>query len=154
MIDPTGKDTSLIIDPRVDVNAQTPSTAPEFVAPDVDFNPWSWSPDGAELAGTAGGPPTYRGALVLYSLAARRFTPLYESRTAVSPIFLKDGRRLLVQEGSKIMLLDRVTHAARALMSVAPDTMDLRWSITRDNRTIYFVRQVEQADIWLMRSKQ
>jgi len=28
-----------------------------------------------------------------------------------------------------------------------------RWSITRDNRTIYFVRQVEQADIWLMRTR-
>jgi len=31
--------------------------------------------------------------------------------------------------------------------------MDVRWSVTRDNRRIYFVRRVEQADIWLMRSK-
>lgn len=38
-------------------------------------------------------------------------------------------------------------------MSIAPDTMDIRWSITRDDRTIYFVRVVEQADVWLMRSK-
>jgi hypothetical protein len=51
------------------------------------------------------------------------------------------------------MLIGSVTHATRELMSVAPDAMDLRWSISRDNRTIYFARQVQQADIWLMRSK-
>jgi hypothetical protein len=51
------------------------------------------------------------------------------------------------------MLIDRETHATRELMSVAPDSLDMRWSITRDNRTIYFVRQVDQADVWLMRSK-
>jgi hypothetical protein len=46
------------------------------------------------------------------------------------------------------MLIGSVTHATRELMSVAPDAMDLRWSISRDNRTIYFARQVQQADIW------
>jgi hypothetical protein len=71
----------------------------------------------------------------------------------MSPIWLNDGRRILFLEKSKVMLIDRVTHATRELMSVTPDSLDGRWSITRDNRTIYFVRQVDQADIWLMRSK-
>ena len=153
LVGQTTGDKQFVIDPRVDFNAQTPGAVPGFVAPDVDFSVWSFSPDGTELAGTAGGAPTYRGALVIYSLASSTFTRLYESRTAVSPIFLNDGRRLLFQEASKIMLIDRLTHATRELLSVAPDTMDLRWSITRDNRTIYFIRQVEQSDIWLMRSK-
>jgi hypothetical protein len=86
-------------------------------------------------------------------LASGRFTRLYESPSSRSPIWLNDGRRILFQEGSKVMLIDRVTHATRELMSIAPDSMDSRWSITRDNRTIYFVRHVSQADIWLMRSK-
>jgi Tol biopolymer transport system component len=146
-------DKQFVIDPKVDFNAQTPAVVPGYVAPDIDFSVWSFSPDGTELAGTAGGPPTYHGALVIYSLATGTFTRLYESRTAVSPIFLNDGRRLLFQESSKIMLIDRTTHATRELLSVAPDTMDLRWSVTWDNRTIYFVRVVEQADIWLMRAK-
>ncbi|MGH9141202.1 MAG: hypothetical protein ACRD2I_08685, partial [Vicinamibacterales bacterium] len=153
VIGPSDSDRQFIIDPRVAFDAQTPSTFPGWFAPNVDFNEWSWSPDGTELAGTAGGAPTYHGALVIYSLTTGKFSRLYESRTAVSPMFLNDGRRLLFQEGSKIMLIDRVTHATHELMSVAPDTMDIRWSITRDNRTIYFVRVVEQADIWLMRAK-
>jgi hypothetical protein len=66
---------------------------------------------------------------------------------------LNDGRRLLVQERSRMLLVDLAPHTVRELISVAPDTMDMRWSITRDNRTIYFVRLVEQADVWLMRSK-
>jgi hypothetical protein len=37
-------------------------------------------------------------------------------------------------------------------MSIAPDIVDLGW-LTRDNRAVYFVRHVEQADIWLMRFK-
>jgi len=99
------------------------SLLPGIRGPHVDSADWSWSPDGTELAGTAATPPTYRGALVIYSLATGRFTRLYESQTAVSPIFLNDGRRLLFQEGSKMMLIDRVTHATRELMSVAPDAM-------------------------------
>ena len=50
------------------------------------------------------------------------------------------------------MLIDSRTRTTRELMSIAPDTMQLS-SITRDNRTIYFVRRVEQSDIWLMRLK-
>jgi Tol biopolymer transport system component len=153
VIDPTGSDHVVVIDPRLDPKAQKPAEAPGFVSPNVDFNPWSWSPDGTELAGTACGPPTYHGALVVYSFATRTFSRVHESLTAVSPIFLSDGRRLLFQDGSKIMLLDRTTHATRELLSVAPDTMDLRWSIARDERTIYFVRQVQQSDIWVMRTK-
>jgi hypothetical protein len=66
---------------------------------------------------------------------------------------LNDGRRLLFQEKSRVLLIDTRTHTVRELMSIAPDALDFRWSISRDNRTINFVRVVEQADIWLMRAK-
>ena len=92
------------------------------------------------------------GRLSIYSLTTRRFTRLYDSEYADKPIWLNDGRRLLFDEKSKLVLIDSRTHATREVMSIAPDTMQL-WSPTRDNRTIYFVRHVEQADIWLMRSK-
>jgi hypothetical protein len=89
---------------------------------------------------------------VIYSLRDARFTRLYGSEYAGSPIWLNDGRRLLFDEKSKLVLIDSRTHATRELMSIAPDTMQGSW-LTRDNRTIYFGRHVEQADIWLMRSK-
>ena len=118
-----------------------------------NLSPWSWSPDGTELAGDAQLPDRPSGPLVVYSLATGRFTRLYESGSSRSPLWLNDGRRLLFLEESKVMLIDRVSHATRELMSVAPDSLDGRWSITRDNRTIFLERHIEQADIWLMRLK-
>jgi hypothetical protein len=79
-------------------------------------------------------------------------TMLYNSEDADTRLWLNDGRRLVFHEKAKLVLIDSRTHATRELLSVAPDTMQLSW-LTRDNRTVYFVRQVEQADIWLMRSK-
>ena len=91
---------------------------------------------------------------MIYSLATHTYSKLYDSDSAFSPIWLNDGRRVLFLEKAKVKLIDLDTHMTRELLSVAPDTMDYtRWSITRDNRTIYFVRQVEQADIWLMRTR-
>ena len=124
----------------------------KVVEPGVTFLESSWSPDGQQLAGTASPPDRDRGSVVIYSLTTRGFTRLYDSEYADKPIWLNDGRRLLFDEKSKLVLIDSRTRATRELMSIAPDTMQL-WSPTRDNRTIYFVRHVEQADIWLMRSK-
>jgi Tol biopolymer transport system component len=150
--EPPDDETMFLFDPRVDWTKQTP-TRINNVSADLLFSLWSWSPDGTELAGDAERTDRPRGPLVIYSFATGRFTRLYESESSLSPVWLNDGRRILFLEGSKLMLIDRVTHATRELMSVAPDSLDMRWSITRDNRTIYFVRQVDQADVWLMRSK-
>jgi Tol biopolymer transport system component len=144
---------TIVCDPRLECSKQTVTQVPYLVASDSEFHPWSWSPDATELAGTATYGAFDLGAIVIYSIATGRFTRLYESHSAVSPIFLNDGRRLIFQEGSQIKLIDRATRETRDLMAIAPDTFDIRWSITRDNRTIYFARQVDQADIWLMRSK-
>ena len=70
---------------------------------------------------------------MIYSLAAHAYSKLYDSDSAFSPIWLHDGRRVLFQEKSKVMLIDVDTRVTRELLSVAPDTMDnTRWSITRD----------------------
>jgi Tol biopolymer transport system component len=149
---PTDDQRMFFFDPRVDWDQQTP-TRIENVSAHLLFSPWSWSPDGTELAGDAQLPDRPSGPLVVYSLATGRFTRLYESGSSRSPLWLNDGRRLLFLEESKVMLIDRVSHATRELMSVAPDSLDGRWSITRDNRTIFLERHIEQADIWLMRLK-
>jgi Tol biopolymer transport system component len=142
-----------IFDPRVEWKNQVPTPISNVLAPGIEFDAFSWSPDGRQLVGTATKPNRSDGALMIYSVATRTYSRLYDSDSALSPIWLNDGRGVLFLEKSKVKLIDVGTHVTRELLSVAPDTMDLWWSITRDNRTIYFVRQVEQADIWLMRSK-
>jgi Tol biopolymer transport system component len=148
-----------VIDPRVDWKDQTPMVISKIIEPGVIFIESSWSPDGQQLVGTGALPGEDYGSLVTYSFATRRFTRLYESKDTRDGFFLNDGRRILFQEKSKLMLIDSQTHAVREVTSIALDTITnsggaagLSW-LTRDNRTIYFVRHVEQADIWLMRSK-
>jgi hypothetical protein len=142
----------LVFDPRVPWERQTPMTFSATVRPGIRFAEVSWSPDGLLLAGTAAAEGRNDGSLVVYSLTNTRYETLFESDSAADPFWLKDGRSLLFAEKSKIMLIDSRTHATRELMSVAPDTMELS-AITRDNQTVYFVRYVQQEDIWLMRSK-
>ena len=150
---PPDDDKTFVFDPRVEWTKQTLTSFSTVIAPGVEFQNWTWSPDGRELTGTAQKIEAVGGALVIYSPATRKYRRLYGSQSAVSPIWLNDGHRFLFQEGSRVLLLERGARAARELLSIAPDTMDVRWSITHDNRRIYFVRRVEQGDIWLMRSK-
>jgi dipeptidyl aminopeptidase/acylaminoacyl peptidase len=149
-----------VIDPRVDWKDQTPIVISLIIEPGVRFIESSWSPDGQQLLGTFAVPGEDYGSLAIYSFATRRFTRLYDSKDTGIAFFLNDGRRILFQDKSKLMLIDSQTHAVRELISVGLDTttygggaaVGLEW-LTRDNRTIYFVRHLEQADIWLMRTK-
>ena len=127
-------------------------TFPTVVRPGIRFSDTSWSADGLLIAGIAHPEGRNDGSLVIYSLTSSRYETLLESDSVAGTLWLNDGRSLLFDEKSKLMLIDSRTQATRELMSVAPDTMALS-SITRDNHTVYFVRYVQQEDIWLMRSK-
>jgi len=155
--DPPDDSRLLILDPRVEWTDQTPRAVSAVVEPGLYFSAWSWSPDGRQLAGTVSthdaafwGTPN--GPLFVYSLATGHFTRLYDSKSARSPIWLNDGRRLLFDEGSRLRLIDSKTRATRDVVSVAPDRLEL-WSVTSDNSAAYFVRDAAKADIWLMKLK-
>jgi len=87
----------------------------------------------------------------------RAFQPLAHRVTAISRSDERNRRRerlvvraVLPHNRSETfsrprMTLERGARAARELLSVAPDTMDARWSVTRDNWRIYFVRRVEHT---------
>jgi Tol biopolymer transport system component len=149
---PDSYDKLYVMDPRIAWGDQTLSVSSTVVEPGIRFYESSWSPDGQYLAGAASRPERGQGSIVVWSLPSHQFTRLYDSEVASSPLWLNDGRRLVFQDGSRLMLIDSRTRTTRELMSIAPDTMKLS-GITRDNRTIYFVRHVEQSDIWLMRLK-
>jgi Tol biopolymer transport system component len=158
-LEPPDDSKLFLIDPRADWKDQRPMVISTIIEPGIRFSFSSWSPDGQLLVGTGAPPGEDYGALVVYSFATRRFTRLYESKDASNAFFLNDGRRILFQEKFNLMLIDSETRAVRVLMSNAlPTVSDMGGAaglarLTRDNRTIYFVSHVEQADIWLMRFK-
>jgi eukaryotic-like serine/threonine-protein kinase len=158
-LEPPDDSKLFLIDPRADWKDQRPMVISTIIEPGIRFSGSSWSPEGQQLVGIAAPPGEDYGSLVVYSFATRRFTRVYESKDTHIGFFLNDGRRILFQEKFNLMLIDSETRAVRELMSNALNTVTdsggaagLAW-LTRDNRTIYFVRHVEQADIWLMRLK-
>jgi hypothetical protein len=59
---------------------------------------------------------------------------------------------VLLIDRHKLLLLDMVSKVTRELLSVAPDNFD-SVALSRDNRTLYFTRETQQGDVWLMTFK-
>jgi Tol biopolymer transport system component len=112
----------------------------------VWFQATSWSPDGRTLAGfltTFGG--EVRG-LALYSLASRKYERL--SETGDTPIWLRDGRRLLFNDREAAVLLDTGTKKSHPL---GPPGTSLRlngFTLSRDGRSLFGVQRLEEGDLW------
>jgi eukaryotic-like serine/threonine-protein kinase len=117
-----------------------------------------WSPDGKWLTGSAWERTGDRfgGQVVVYSLETRRYTDL--GTWTAQPLWMSDSRRLLMLGDNKLMLIDRVTGSRKDLLASGPAPEDkvhraFRASfatLTPDDRSLYFVRAEEEADIWLM----
>jgi len=125
--------------------------APQALAPGdgTQFYAWSWSPDGARVAGFQPRPDGRSSGIVIHDLASRTFTRVTDY--GGDPVWLSDSRRVLFVEGSKILLVDTVTKRVKEILSVAPDDIAARgFSVSRDDRTIYFSVAATAADIWLI----
>jgi len=65
------------------------------------------------------------------------------------PVWLNDNESLVFPGKDKIFLVrSSDPKHVRELLSVAPDEIE-RLTVSRDNRTLVFTRQVTEADIWL-----
>ena len=112
--------------------------------PGVRFAQTSWSPDGEWLAGFSPDPEHLSAAV--YSLKSGTYQKLTEYEGG--PVnWLNDSRRLLfMSKGrSRLTVFDRVTRLSH-------EVGDGSWSyasLSRDNRTIYFVRREAEGDIWM-----
>jgi eukaryotic-like serine/threonine-protein kinase len=113
----------------------------------IDWSPWSWSPDGRKLAGTklrAGVPD----GILVYSLETQHYEKLTDFGGL--PIWLSDGRRLLFMNQGKLYLIDSQSKKVRELLSVAPNEFGIGFTLSRNDRQLYFSVVTTEADIWLM----
>ena len=97
----------------------------------------TWSPDGRRL-GLSGG--------VVYDLATRTILDL---KQAGQPVWLNDSRRLIMESGADLRLVDSATGRFKVLLSFASHHIETRSSLSPDNRTFYFTATSTEADIWL-----
>ena len=111
------------------------------------FSPFSWSPDGAWLAGNFEQDGERGiGVLFLSTGALTRLTDFGQF-----PVWFADSRRVLFSAGEPmahtLFLADRETGASHEIF--APEGASAHTpSMSKDNRTIFYTHRMRQSDIW------
>jgi dipeptidyl aminopeptidase/acylaminoacyl peptidase len=144
--DASDYDKMFVFEPGKPWTAQTPQHFLRVVEPGVLFSPASgWSPDRTRLLGDVAS-----GGVFTYSFASGQFIRL--TRLGEAWTWLNDGRRALFTNRGKLFIVDTISKATQELLSVAPDGFD-SVALSPDNRTLYFTRETQRGDIWLMTFK-
>jgi len=108
----------------------------------------SWSPDGERLTGQVGGVGAMATGIMTYSFRTKTFEKV--SDFGEWPVWLPDNRRILfVANGNAFYIVDSRTKQVRKIFSVERDVIGPP-RLTRDGRSAYFIRRVNEADIWLL----
>jgi len=72
------------------------------------------------------------------------------TESGLDPVWLSDSRRLLfLQNLDTISLIDSQSKKAHPVYSVAPATIQGKFTLSRDDRVIYLSVIGGEADIWL-----
>jgi Tol biopolymer transport system component len=113
--------------------------------------PFGWTPDGKRLVTAVLGPDGTIPDLAVYSLETGRYERLDFVRNAYweFPLWLSDGRRLVVRTPHGIYLIDSVTKKARMIVSVGGYSSGECVGITPDDRWITYDETGTEGDIWL-----
>ncbi len=139
---------NFLTDPGKPWSRQSPQFLPALSVSGLWFVAASWSPDGQTLAG-------YRASadgraflgIAVYDLASRQFEQLTESGSI--PRWLSDSRRLLFHDGGRIQLLDTRTKKIHEVLSAAPNEIERRFAVSKDDRLICYVVRTIESDVWL-----
>jgi len=136
---------SYVIDANRSGSQQTPqalgSSSPE------GFIPMDWSADGTMLVGWQ--PLDGRRTIVIYLFAEQRYQT-FATGVGSFPIWLSDNRHVLFREGGKLFVLDRVSGNWREILSLKAPSLIGSYSLSRDNRRLYYTSASNEADVWLL----
>ena len=125
------------------------------IDPKLSFWPFSWSPDGSRLAGSAVTAEGGARQIAVYSLTTKRFewVSKVSSGNWQLPVWLNDGRRLIVRDSSGISIVHPDTGASRPLLSVRGYATGRSAGVSRDGRWITYTETGTEGNIWLATAK-
>lgn len=112
------------------------------------FWPTSWS-RGGKLAGVV---VSYQGVargLATYDLARSRLERAAGDGDWIVPLWLSDGRRLLVRDRRGIAIFDTATKAWHRLLDIGGYYIALSVDVSRDDRWITYTQTGTEGEIWL-----
>jgi hypothetical protein len=132
----------------------TPQPSEPFAAPDdstASYIVKSWSPDGMKLVGSQFRPDGKSIGIFEYFLNTRKFGQLTTSGSA--PYWLSDNKRVVFRVNEGLFVVDSVTRERRPLpLPVGTGVRDT-FSVSRDDRWIYFCRASEGSDVWIIKTE-
>jgi serine/threonine protein kinase/Tol biopolymer transport system component len=145
----TYDDEPAVIDLDEPLRARRPQPLPPAREVGEAFYPTSWSGDGERLAGNIsrvdGSMLEGIGVYFFRSRTYQRWT----SRGS-TPVWLRDGHRLLYIEAGKILAFDSRTYETREVLAPPPSSAYILVSASPDGRSLFAVRAVDEGDIWLL----
>jgi hypothetical protein len=119
--------------------------------PEARFWPLSWSADGRRIAGIVIGEDAYVRGVGVFSPGTGRYeTGRSGARLDwLVPVWLSDGRRLVVRDSRGISIVDTVTWREKRLVSVGGYAIGHSVGISRDDRFLTWTETATEGDIWL-----
>jgi Tol biopolymer transport system component len=138
----------------VDAAATKGRLAPEpEISPGERFVPSSWSPDGERIAGIVRQIDGSAASARIYTLATRQYTAIPGDWARGSlgpwPVWLADGRRLVLRSSSGVAVADFETGAGRLLIPGGGSMAERNVGVSRDNRWITYAETATEGDIWI-----
>jgi Tol biopolymer transport system component len=131
-----------LIDLTKPLGKRIPEPMPDPGSPGGIFVPGSWSPDSRWLAGSL------KSGISLFSLASRNYRKLTDR--GVSPVWMKDSRRLLYSDEGSIFVVDSVTGDSHQVLASAGVGGFKAPDLSPDERSLFLMREAEEGDIWLL----
>jgi len=116
------------------------------------FWPMAWTADGSRLAGLLVRANGLTDGVAQFELATGRYARIVERTPAtwLIPVWLRDGRRLLLRDRSGISLVDAATGRTKRLLEVSGYFVGYSLDVTKDDRWITYTETATDGDIWLL----
>lgn len=140
-------DMTFLIDPSEAADQLTLRDIPPLMGDEV-FEAHSWSPDASRLAGTLRRANGSAGGIAVFALQTQEYERLTDF--GAHPVWLSDNRRVLFQDGNRILLVDSRSQDVREVFSANPDEIAEGFSVSGDNRRIYVSVRSTDSDLWLL----
>ena len=126
---------------------------PELVvSPTERFGPTSWSA-GGRIAGQIIGLDGAAAVLGTYDPATKQFTRVPGDGARRTywcwPVWLNDGRRLIVRRPDGIAVVNAETGASRQLVSVGGAMVGRSVGVSHDNKWITYTETATEGDVWI-----
>jgi Tol biopolymer transport system component len=115
------------------------------------FWPFSWSRDGSSIAGTAVKSNGTIANLVVYAPATHTFSivPGQAQTNWLVPVWLPDGKRLVIRDDRGISIVRVDTGERRLLIPVRGYASGRSVGVTRDGKWITYTETGTEGDIWM-----